>query len=155
MKEVTGMNAMPMLSAPGPSPGDSQQSQWQSHFDKLARQRVQTPDQLAVRRESLITITTTYLRVVELANEAKAKPKLRSKQSKSRVQPTSSLIARHRAELIKLWGADEPWLRKTLELVEVFGKAPNKYELIRYLGFPPREDVHITYRDRKGLRALR
>jgi hypothetical protein len=39
-------------------------------------------------------------------------------------------------------------------LVEVFGKAPNKYELIRYLGFPPREDVHTTHRDRKGLRAL-
>lgn len=106
------------------SPDISTRKKWRDHFDKIAVTRVQTPDQLTVRREALVAAVCAYL-------SAKA-------GSSARKRSSTSAIVQARGRLKNVWKCDDAWIRRIDELGAAYDVPPSKYELSKFLDFPAR-----------------
>ena len=109
---------------------------WRHHFDKVARQRVQTADQLTARRSALIAATADYLIYT-------SPPRVLSKNA---YQEAKTLFRRK-------WGCDEAWLAALEELREVVEPSPTKLRLAAFLAFPEAEASPAPRHKRKEHRV--
>lgn len=94
-------------------------SYWRNHIDKVARQRVQTDDQLSDRRTALITAVADYLAYT-------SPPRVLSKNA---YKEAITLFRRK-------WGCNDAWLDELEVLREVVGPSPTRSRLTGFLAFP-------------------
>jgi hypothetical protein len=120
------------------SPDPSARQVWRDHFDKIAVTRVQTADQLTVRREALIAAVSAYF-------AAKSPSRLAGGRKRS----TTSAVVQARGRLKNTWKCDDAWIRRLDDLASQFEFAPSKFELSKFLDFPPRSYEPASRPNRK------
>ena len=131
---------MHQLTKSGPSPGVRSQQFWRTHIDKVAVQRVQTPQQLALRRKALLAAVADYLAIAageqaRLALKAQPKPKTKA-GLRSRLRGNAGTFSIARAQFKTKWRCDDAWLATIVDISRNFELPPTVFALARFLEFP-------------------
>jgi hypothetical protein len=146
------------LAKPGPSPGVRSQQYWRDHIDKVAVQRVQTPNQLAIRRRALIVAVADYLVIVAGEYDRqmrKAQPKPKTKAGlRARMRGSASTFNIARAQFKATWKCTDAWLATVGSIGLSLEQLPTASSLARYLEFPAPQDAEESRSRGKRSRGI-